>query len=99
LPRYGVAALRAEAVKLAVLNATDERVPFFWREAENRACSIPAVPDANFAAGQACYFNAVAVRETQRAFNPFGLIFERRHSVATPSGICVFALHTRIPTA
>ena len=75
--------LCAEAVELAVPNATDERVPFVWREAENRASSIPAVPDANFAAGQARHLNAVTVGETQRAFHPFGLIFERRHSVAT----------------
>ena len=75
--------LCAEAVELAVPNATDERVPFFWREAENSASSIPAVPDANLAAGQARHLNAVTVRETQRAFHPFGLILERRHSVAT----------------
>ena len=79
-----VSALRAEAVELAVLNATDERVPFVRREAENCACSVPAVPDANFAAGQARYLNAVTVRETQRALHPFGLTFERRHSLATP---------------
>jgi len=98
-PPSRVGALRAEAVELAVLNATDERVPFVRREAENRACSVPAVPDANFAAGQARYLNAVTVRETQRAFHPFGLTFERRHSLAIPSLICVFALHTRLPTA
>jgi hypothetical protein len=57
-------ALGAEAVELAVVNATDERVPFVWREVENRTSGVPAVPDANVAAGQVRYFNAVSVRET-----------------------------------
>src|SRR5262249_11149715 len=44
---------------------------------------------ANLSAGEARYLNAVAVSETQRAFHPFGLTFERRHCPATPSLICL----------
>ena len=67
--------LAAEAVKFAVPDAADKRLPL-----------VPA--------RQACYLNTVPISVTQRAFHPFGLIFERRHSLATPSLMCVCPAHT-----
>src|ERR1700749_3395933 len=93
-PPRCVGRLCAEVVELAVPNATDKRVPLVRRKAENRARSVPAVPDANFAAGQVRYLHTVTICETQRAFHPLGLTSECRHSLATPSLIlCVCPAH------
>jgi hypothetical protein len=86
--------LAAEAVKFAVPDAADKRLPLVRREAENRTCSVPAVADTYVPARQACHLNTVPISVTQRAFHPFGLIFERRHSLATPSLMCVCPAHT-----
>ena len=60
----------AETIEFTVSRASEERVPFIWRELENRPCWVPAVPDADSAVRQARYLDAVAVGETQRALNP-----------------------------
>jgi hypothetical protein len=87
--------LAAEAVKFTVPDAADKRTPLIRCEAENRTCSVPAVADTYVPARQARHLNTVAISVTQRAFRPFGLIFERRHSLTTPSLIfsCVCPAH------
>jgi len=59
-----VLGLSAEAVKLAVLDSADERVPLIRREPEDGTRGVPAIPHADFAGGQVCHFDAVAVGET-----------------------------------
>src|ERR1700719_3419850 len=85
-PRAGVS-LPAEAVEFSVLHAAEKCVPLIRCESEHRTLDVPAVPDANLVVGQACHFDAVAVGEAQRAFDPvrictrpFGRIFQGRLS-------------------
>jgi len=63
-------ALRAETVEFAVSYAAEESVPLRRREPQDRSCGIPAVADADRAAGQARHLDAVAVGVTQRTLDP-----------------------------
>jgi hypothetical protein len=63
--------LPAEAVELAVHDAAEERAPLLGCEHQDRPLAIPAIADADHAARQARDLGAVAVREAQRAFDPF----------------------------
>src|SRR5690348_12862977 len=60
----------AEAVKLSLPHASEERVPFAGGEAKNRAIGVLAVANADLALGQVRHLDAVTVGETQRTLNP-----------------------------
>jgi hypothetical protein len=45
-------------------------VPLRRREPQDRSCGVPAVADADRAAGQARHLDAVAVGVTQRTLDP-----------------------------
>jgi hypothetical protein len=57
-------ALPAETVELPASHASDESMPLIRREPEDRPCGVPAVANADIAAGQARHLDAVAVGVT-----------------------------------
>jgi hypothetical protein len=60
----------AETIEFPVSDAAEERMPLVRREPENRPFAVPAVADADPAAGQVRHLDAVAVAEAQGAFDP-----------------------------
>ena len=68
--RYGTSGATAEAVEFAVSYAAEESVPLRRREPQDRSRGVPAVADADRAAGQARHLDAVAVGVTQRTLDP-----------------------------
>ena len=58
--------------KFPVPYAAEEGMPFVGGKAEDRTCGVPAIADADLAAGQVRYFDAVTVGEAQGTLNPAG---------------------------
>src|SRR5262249_29396337 len=59
-----------EGIELTASRCTEEGMPFRWREPENLAVSVLAVPDADLAIWQSRYLDAAAVAEAQGALDP-----------------------------
>jgi len=64
--------LPAETVEFSVSYASDKCMPFVRSELEDLLLGVPAVANADSAAGQGRHLDAVAVGETQRALDPAG---------------------------
>jgi hypothetical protein len=63
-------ALPVETVEFPVSYAAEKSMPLVRREPEDRPSGVPAIANADLAAGQARHLDAVAVRVTQRALDP-----------------------------
>jgi hypothetical protein len=63
-------ALTAETVKFPVSDAPEKGVPLIRSEHQDWPYGVPAVANADLAAGQAGHLDAVAVGVTQGALSP-----------------------------